>query len=284
MSYPYVASANDLGPAKGPRLALIVHMAEGGGTVAYLARPNPNGVSVHFVVERAGRTVQMLPLDHMHSSIRPTDIRTTDDADGFYGVTAARAVMDKWADTRLTLGPNHASIAVEVEGFAATGPNDVQRLAMRSLFAYLAGVFPGIRSLGHADFTVRKACPGRLIEWDRLGGHGGTMGLHVTIPATPATGRLAIPIGTDAIRVADGVHYATPRSVVRNAYAAALTGPNSGAGWLVDLNGDELHFIRAVVGPVFTPATVPVAEPDCTAAIAEAVAADRARARITWEA
>jgi hypothetical protein len=83
---------------------------------------------------------------------------------------------------------------------------------------------------------------------------GDPMGLHVTLPATPAVGTLAIPAGTDAIRVADGQHYRVPTSVKRDAYVAALTGPNSGPGWLVDLNGDEAHFVRPEPGTVFTPA------------------------------
>ena len=112
-AYAFVPSAVDLGRARGPRRAFIVHMAEGGNTVGYLSRPNPNGVSVHFVVKRTGSVVRMLDLDRMHSSIKSSAIRTTDDADGFYGVTAARAVMGEWADVRRSLGPNHASIAVE---------------------------------------------------------------------------------------------------------------------------------------------------------------------------
>ena len=110
MSFPYVAAAVQRGTARGPRKAVVWHMAEGGGTVGFLSRPNKNGVSVHFVIEYSGRIVRMRPRSEMHTSIRTSDIRTSDDPDGFFGRTAARAVMGSWADIRTTLGPNHASI------------------------------------------------------------------------------------------------------------------------------------------------------------------------------
>lgn len=173
MTYKYVQSATDLGPAKGPRLAFVWHMAEGGGTVAFLAKPNPNDVSVHFVVEYSGTIVQMLPLEHMHSSLRTTAIRGTDDAPYqyrgemiTYGATAARHIMGRWADVRDSLGPNHASIAAEVEGFAATGPNDAQTAAIAALARDL-----GLPALGHRDFQSYKACPGHQFPWFIIGGH-----------------------------------------------------------------------------------------------------------------
>lgn len=172
MSYPFVQAFHDLGPAKGPRLGFLVHMAEGGGTVSYLSHENPNGVSVHFVVEYSGRVVQMLREDHMHSSIRTSDIRHTDDADGFYGRTAAVAVLGSWADIMTTLGPNHATIGIEVEGFAADGPNPAQAAAIADLRADLASRHDFAGNLGHRDFADYKACPGKLVSWSDFGGHG----------------------------------------------------------------------------------------------------------------
>lgn len=172
--YPWVHAASDYGIAKGPRAGITWHMAEGGGTVGYLSRPNPNNVSVHFVVERSGRVVQMLDLIHANGSINPTLVRKDDDRPYVwqgvritYGRTAAKTVLGRWADD-----PNSATIGVEVEGYAKDGPNLAQMTAMERLYADMARRFDDIRSLAHRDFANYKACPGKLIPWDRLGGHG----------------------------------------------------------------------------------------------------------------
>ena len=178
MSYPFVQSAADLAAAKGPRLAVVWHFAEGGGTVGFLSRPNRHGVSVHYVIEYSGRIVQMLSEARMHTSLRTSNIRTTNDTPYSwrgtpvrYGASAARAAMGDWASTGKTLGPNHASISVEVEGFARDGPNGSQEGAMARLWADVKSRHPKVRSLGHRDFASYKACPGKLLPWEEVGGH-----------------------------------------------------------------------------------------------------------------
>ena len=181
MAFPFTQSHVDIAPARGPRLAMAWHMAEGGGTVGFLAKANPHGVSVHFVIERSGRVVQMLRLERMHTSIRIRNkdgslaLRSTDDPPGSplgYGATNRRAVLGDWADIATTLGPNHATLGVEIEGFAASGPNDAQRIAAVALAAEMQAAFPTIRGhLGHRDFNI-KGCPGGVFPFLSLGGHG----------------------------------------------------------------------------------------------------------------
>lgn len=166
MNYPFVQAYHDVGVRKGPVLGFIIHMAEGGGTVGYLSRANLRGVSVHYVIERSGRTVQMLLETHAAGSIDPDRIRTTEGPSP-YGASAARAALGAWAHD-----PNAATLSVEIEGYAADGPNPDQVTALRALVTDLRSRYPAIALLGHRDFADYKACPGVLIPWAALGGHG----------------------------------------------------------------------------------------------------------------
>jgi hypothetical protein len=173
VSYPYRQARYDYGARKGPVLGFVVHMAEGGGTVGYLAGQPARGVSVHYVIEYSGLIVQMLNEAHASGSINPQTIRTGNDADGFYGISAAQTVLGQWVRD-----PNAAVISLEIEGYARQGPNDQQAAALRKLVADVRSRHPGIGLLGHRDFQDVKACPGRLIAWDELGGHAETMANH----------------------------------------------------------------------------------------------------------
>lgn len=175
MTYPYVPAYYDYGLRTRPVLAFIGHMAEGGGTVGYLSRANPNGVSVHYVIEYSGRIVQMLKESRISGSLRPSAIRTTDDPpftspDGVtvvFGASAAKAALERyWSD------PNTVVLSCEIEGFAASGPNAAQATALSALVADLRTRYPKIALLAHRDFADYKGCPGKLIPWGRLGGHG----------------------------------------------------------------------------------------------------------------
>jgi hypothetical protein len=174
MAYPFVLSYFDYGSrGQTPVLGVVVHMAEGGGTVGYLSRQNPNGVSVHYVVEYSGRVVQMLKESAVNGSINPRDIRTTNDPQyNFrgewitYGVSAAKNALGPWWSD-----PNRATIGIEVEGFAAAGPNASQTTALTRLVADIRSRFPDAYLLGHRDFADYKACPGKRIDWAAMGGH-----------------------------------------------------------------------------------------------------------------
>ena len=130
MAYSFVPSYFDYGPRNAAikPLTINVHMAEGGGTVGFLSRKNPNGVSVHYVIEYSGRIVQMLHESHVNGSINPRDIRTTDDPPyNFrgewitYGVTAAKKALGQWWDD-----PNRATrhAASTCAGVSRSSPSE----------------------------------------------------------------------------------------------------------------------------------------------------------------
>lgn len=184
-AYPFVHAAFDhYGVRKAPALAFVVHMAEGGGTVGFLARDPMRGVSVHYVIEYSGRVVQMMKLDRISGSINPRALRTTNDTPfvGYngqvirFGAAVRKMVLGKW-----DYDPNHAIITLEIEGYARRGPNVKQRIALVLLTRDVLTKFPTIRGLlGHRDFQNEKACPGRFIPWANMamttgGGHHGLL-------------------------------------------------------------------------------------------------------------
>jgi hypothetical protein len=182
----FVKSQIDAGPAKGPRLGLMYHMAEGNNTVEFLSLPitkkrNPRKNSVHGVIDKKGVFTQMLDYSHMHTSLNPK-VKSTDKK--FFGVKHLKAVLAEFAivDPKgkklgAKLGPNHATLAVEIEGFAKNGPNPAQVATAIAWGLEMRDKFPSLRgALGHADQTNTKACPGASPAmreiFDGVGGHG----------------------------------------------------------------------------------------------------------------
>jgi hypothetical protein len=179
----FVAAPDNWSRGTAPIRAVIVHMAEGGGTVSWLTRDDGN--SSHYVVEYDGEVVQMVAEARAAGSMNPNATRTTDDA-AFsflgqtvrYGATALRSMLGSYASN-----PNAASIAIEVEGFAATGPNTVQRKSLARLIADIRRRRGALPVGGHRDQQAYKACPGKRIPWIDYGGHAVKV---ASVPAVPA--------------------------------------------------------------------------------------------------
>lgn len=221
MSYPFRQARFDYGPRKGPILGFVVHMAEGGGTVGFLAGNPARGVSVHYVIEYSGRIVQMLLEGHASGSIDPSQIRKSDDPDRFFGRAAAVAVLGSWADD-----PNSVVISLEIEGFAADGPNVDQAAALVALVDDVRRRYPAIGLLGHRDFADYKACPGRLIPWPLLGGHGHQEELVQIDVASPDPVLLDVPAGTHVLNPDGSARLTTPtaRTGVLSPFASTSAG------------------------------------------------------------
>lgn len=275
-AYPFVpAWYNGYGPRKGPTLGLLYHMAEGGGTVGYLDKsgnPPSRGVSVHAVCEYSGRVVQMLKWGDASGSLNPVN-RSSDKA--FYGHSHLVDVLgDWWTD------PNSATISMEIEGFAAKGPNAAQVDAATAWGLDMRARYPSIHgALGHADQTDTKGCPGMTAAmrsiFDAVGGHGlfpvedPMLDFSVNQPGGPS--------GSITVLDQPGVAYAhikdgaliqiKPGTVLSPAHPVKLLAPlNAGPGdrQTAYLFGDPPSVILAQ-NVAFTPAPVPV--PDCTVAI-----------------
>jgi hypothetical protein len=256
MTYPFVAAKfYTAGGMKQPR-AVVVHMAEGGGTVSWLTHPT-NDNSSHFVVEYSGRVVQMVrDADASHSLHvdRPSGPPGAGDY-LTYSLDAAKAVLGTGiAD------PNAYIFALEIEGFAASGPNEAQTASLKALIADLRARHPGLAgNLGHRDFQNYKPCPGGRIPWLVLGGHG----LYSAAPTEEDMTIAAIkgedwkPTVTNG--QSNGVYRATPDraapivarlpadSVIRT-IAEVYAGNNN---WrLTEIDGKPAYFLRTDLAPL----------------------------------
>jgi hypothetical protein len=279
MTYPFVPAAAQFGPRKGPVKAFAVHMAEGGGTVGFLSRPNRRNVSVHYVIERTGRIVQMVKETMATGSINPNDLRTTDDP-AVFGASVRKAVMGEWDHD-----PNSAVISVEIEGYALSGPNAAQAGSLRTLVEDVRSRYPDMGILGHRDFQDYKRCPGPLIPWSDIGGHGPAStqgGSDVRFANSNGRGttsgqRLALPSGTAWLYL-DG----TPGGKLSQAQSAAVLATadsrpgeylveiRTGAPYADSVTRETVVLVKTVIVPSAVPATT-----DC----ADAVAAEHERVR-----
>ncbi len=286
----FVAAPDNWPRATGASVrAIVVHMAEGGGTVSWLTRDDGN--SSHYVIEYTGRITQMVFESRAAGSINPKLLRTSNDASFtflsesiVYGVRAAKAALGTgWSN------PNSYVIAIEIEGFAAEGPNATQSARLKALVADIRKRHPGIPVLGHRDFQSYKACPGKRIRWADLGGHGvkiappvpttpeEPVGLHLTFPPGPiVSGTVGLPKGVVATRVADKASYPVPDDAKRAGVLVNLMAATPVPGYQVDLNGDEAHFVPKDK-VLFTETVV-----DCKPVVDAAVAATKASARVTF--
>jgi hypothetical protein len=256
VSYPYRAARYQYGPRKGT-LGLALHHSEGGDElVDYLAGNPARGVSANFALLQTGVMWQMTPLSTASGSLNPAD-RSTDK--GYYGHSTLVAVLgDHWPD------PNTWCISLEIAGHAATGPNPRQVEAIVKWAADMKVVFPTLRgAFGHADQTDTKGCPGTTPAmksvFERIGGHGlwkGDMpGLKLTLPSPAVAGTVTFAKGIEALRVYDGARYVVPLANTSGRPATKATHVGGSAGYLVDLNGDDVHFIREG-DAVFSPAAL----------------------------
>ena len=176
MTYPFVAAKWFSAGAIIEVRALVIHFAEGGGTVQYFKDPRhsdgtPEDVSAHFVLQYDGTIVQMVrdeDADHCQH---------IDTGSWAYpgGLTRANGVavlgLDVMGSTDHTRVNRYVQ-AIELEGHRDQGPNAAQAAALPKWVDERRAKFPTIRGLlGHGDIQ-NKACPGALIPWSLLGGHG----------------------------------------------------------------------------------------------------------------
>lgn len=265
-----------------PILAIVVHMAEGGGTDTWLTRDDGN--SSHYVIKYDGRIAQLVPESSAAGSMNPRLTRKGDDAPYVYGgrtITYGRSALDAVLGSYSPIYVNRAVIAIEVEGFAKDGPNAAQVTALTRLIADIKARRGPLGMLGHRDQQDYKPCPGHRVPWHLWGGHGAAQEDSVFIPVGsygPFEVRLTAgdQIYDEAFKplrkAGDGT--ATGFFVTGTGYIAIAIADGAGGKRLGFVKAAEVNYNR----PELPPAPPP---PDCTAevaaATAAAVSADRER-------
>lgn len=272
MSYPFVpARYYSRGTLEEVR-ALVVHFAEGGGTVSFLQHPDKD-VSATFVIQYSGRIVQMVAdgdSDHcQHISYGAWSYPG--------GLSRLNGLAVLGADVMNSTDPtrvNRFVRAVEIEGFRADGPNPAQVAALVALVADQRAKYPELRGLlGHGDIQ-NKACPGALIPWDLLGGHGlftREADVLTTITVLPWGGRFRFTANVTAFHLADDgtvdaratLEPATyPNGIAYDA-TVATTATRGGPFVRIDSPNSQYDgFLVAAAAVTETPNPAPVPAPD----------------------
>lgn len=237
MAYPFVAAKHYTRGAMDQPRAILWHMAEGYGTVGYFTRTERD-VSSHYVVERTGRIVQMVRHDDAsHSAHWQFDADKSDASScgGLYDPDVAISVLgDGWRDL------NRYSIAVEVEGYRADGPNAAQRAAIIELAYTLRIQERTLRgNIGHRDVQDYKACPGCRFPWGTIGGHGRFMeGDDVPIYSVPGIVSGVWPAGSAIYDGPTGPASSRKLSSTRRLLIVGQDRPDPPTRYLVDGAGD----------------------------------------------
>jgi hypothetical protein len=299
----------DYGARKGT-LGVAIHMTEGNGgigDVRYLAqrggetlsewRTRVRGVSANFVIINDGTIYQMVGWGRATGSMNP--INESDEI-GFYRQSIIEAVMGN-----LERDPNAYSISVEIAGKRDVGPTKAQVASLVELVAEARRRYPTLRgAFGHADQTTTKGCPGKsplmMEAWDRIG-HG------LFLPDTATTEEPAlrsflvtekpqlavIRAGAwlydayheegEPFRPSDGNIQLSPNRPLFYVGHYGKARIVAYEGVTVDSNlTSKTYYLPAADVTSFLPYPVPA--PDCTAPIAAAIKADRAKARIVYTA
>lgn len=302
MSYPY-RQGIDYGPRLGT-LAIGYHMSEGGdGLVGFLGRKSGeslsawrdrvNGVSCHVAILSDGTIWQMLGWERACGNLNPND-RAGEY--GYYGGSYLRAVMGNHYTN-----PNAWSVSCELAGWRDKGPTDAQ---VRSAIAWglqMRRMFPSIRgSFGHHDQSP-KPCPGSTPNMKAIFAGIGGHGLFTSNPQEEPDVRFINASGIEVtsnrlLPVRDGSAWRTLDGVTAGSFRGDQKVPVIGrvdgrtgryavriATGVTDIYDDgELRPTVVLVESNVALADLEVAPPPPAPDCSDAIAADRAKARITW--
>lgn len=272
-----------------PILGAVIHMAEGGGTDTWLTRIDGN--SSHYVIKYSGKLVQLVPESKAAGSMNPRLTRTGNDkafTQAGVSIQYGRAALDAVLGAYAPIYVNRAVIAIEIEGFASDGLNAAQTVTLVSLIKDIRNRRGPVGLLGHRDQQDYKACPGKFIPWNLLGGHGpaATEDDMPPIDVTPAGTiyayiiRVATKVGTYGPAAGDR------GSIGPKADGSPWVGNALGVYGIDGLGGKRAFMLpnRAFVLESAVEATKNERDTadDCTDEVAAAVAAAKASARVVF--